>query len=90
MNAKKSQISKGMKLDLFLMTKEEAKKKIEALTEELNHHNYLYYQTSQPEISDYEFDQQLKELESLEEAFPEFKLTHSPTSRVGGDITKES
>ncbi|WP_424961062.1 NAD-dependent DNA ligase LigA [Ekhidna sp.] len=67
----------------------EAKKKIEALTEELNHHNYLYYQESNPEISDFEFDQKLKELEKLENDFPELKLSHSPTSRVGGDITKE-
>ena len=71
------------------MTNDQAKSKIESLTEELNHHNYLYYQKSQPEISDYEFDTKLKELEKLEEAFPEYKLLHSPTSRVGGDITKE-
>ncbi|MDE0471619.1 MAG: NAD-dependent DNA ligase LigA, partial [Ekhidna sp.] len=42
-----------------------------------------------PEISDYEFDQRLKELEKLEEQFPALKLPHSPTSRVGGDIIKE-
>lgn len=71
------------------MTKEEAKNTIKELTEELNHHNFLYYQKSEPIISDYEFDQKLKELEKLEEAHPEFKLPHSPTSRVGGDITKE-
>lgn len=71
------------------MNSEEVKKKIEALTEELNHHNYLYYQESKPEISDYEFDQKLKELEQLERKYPELKLSHSPTSRVGGDITKE-
>ncbi|GAB4239337.1 MAG: NAD-dependent DNA ligase LigA [Ekhidna sp.] len=71
------------------MTKEDAKKTIESLTEELNHHNFLYYQKSAPIISDYEFDQKLKELEALENTFPEFKLAHSPTSRVGGDITKD-
>lgn len=71
------------------MNAEEAKKKIESLTEELNHHNYLYYQEAKPEISDYEFDQKLKELEKLEAEFPDLKLPHSPTSRVGGDITKE-
>ncbi|WP_425391682.1 NAD-dependent DNA ligase LigA [Ekhidna sp.] len=71
------------------MNQEEAKKRIETLTEELNHHNYLYYQKSQPAISDYEFDTQLKELERLEQAYPELKLAHSPTTRVGGDITKE-
>ena len=71
------------------MEKEQVKKQIEALTEELNHHNYLYYQKSQPEISDYEFDIKLKELEKLEAEHPDFKLPHSPTSRVGGGITKE-
>lgn len=71
------------------MKKEEAKIQIEALTDELNHHNYLYYQKSTPEISDYEFDIKLKELEKLEQEFPELKLPHSPTTRVGGDITKE-
>lgn len=71
------------------MEKEQAKKQIESLTEELNHHNYLYYQKSEPEISDYEFDTKLKELEKLENEFPEFKLPHSPSTRVGGDITKD-
>ena len=71
------------------MKKEEAKSRIESLTEELNHHNYLYYQKSKPEISDYEFDTKLKELEKLEQEFSELKLSHSPTSRVGGDITRE-
>ncbi len=67
----------------------DSKERIEKLTEELNHHNYLYYQKSEPVISDYEFDQKLKELEKLEKEFPEWKLAHSPTTRVGGTITKE-
>ncbi|MEO9868847.1 NAD-dependent DNA ligase LigA [Ekhidna sp.] len=71
------------------MNREEAKTLVESLTEELNHHNYLYYQKSEPEISDYEFDSKLKELEKLEATFPDLKLSHSPTARVGGDITKD-
>ena len=71
------------------MDNTDVKQKIEALTDELNHHNYLYYQKSEPIISDYEFDQKLKELEALEAAHPSLKLPHSPTSRVGGDITKD-
>ncbi|MEO9484511.1 MAG: NAD-dependent DNA ligase LigA [Ekhidna sp.] len=71
------------------MDNKQAKRRIESLTEELNHHNYLYYQKNHSEISDYEFDSKLKELEGLEEKFPELKLPHSPTSRVGGDITKD-
>lgn len=76
-------------IDLFSMEKEQAKRLIESLSEELNHHNYLYYQKSEPTISDYEFDIKLKELENLEKQFPDLKLPHSPTSRVGGDITKD-
>jgi len=71
------------------MTKQQAKKKIEELTEDLQHHNYLYYVKDDPEISDYEFDQRLKELQELEEEYPEFRSPESPTQRVGGDITKD-
>jgi DNA ligase (NAD+) len=63
--------------------------KIEALTDRLNHLNYRYYMESESEVSDYEFDQLLKELEQLEKQYPEFKREDSPTSRVGGTITKE-
>ncbi|AEV31763.1 DNA ligase, NAD-dependent [Owenweeksia hongkongensis DSM 17368] len=70
------------------MTKEEAKSQIEELSKELMHHNHQYYVLDNPEISDYDFDQKLKQLQKLEEAFPEFKLSTSPTQRVGGDVTK--
>ncbi len=65
-----------------------AKEKIMALREELHHHNYLYYVLDKPEISDYEFDQKLKELQKLEEEHPEFYDENSPTLRVGGAVTK--
>ena len=71
------------------MRKEEEKKNIEALTEDINHHNYLYYQKGEPIISDFEFDRRLKKLEVLEVKYPELKLPHSPTTRIGGDVTKE-
>ncbi|MEM6641999.1 MAG: NAD-dependent DNA ligase LigA [Bacteroidota bacterium] len=71
------------------MTKQQAQEQIETLTNELNHHNHLYYQESAPEISDYDFDQLLKQLERLEATYPDLKLPHSPTTRVGGTITKE-
>lgn len=64
------------------------KEKIDQLTEELNYHSYIYYQESRSEISDYEFDQKLKELETLETASPELRRDDSPTHRVGGTITK--
>lgn len=62
--------------------------KIQQLTEELRKHNYNYYVLDQPEISDYEFDMMLKELQELEEKYPIFQDENSPTKRVGGDITK--
>jgi DNA ligase (NAD+) len=68
---------------------EEAKAKILHLSAELNRHNDLYYIQAKPEISDQAFDFLLKELESLEDLFPQFALPNSPSKRVGGDITKK-
>ena len=62
--------------------------KIKKLAQELKQHNYNYYVLDNPTISDYEFDMKLKELESLEEQFPQFRIPDSPTLRVGGEITK--
>ena len=70
------------------MTQEEAIKRIKYLTTELNRHNYLYYVKNNPEISDYEFDQLMKELEQLEKQY-NYREPDSPTQRVGGFITKE-
>ncbi len=63
------------------------KARIQTLSAELNEHNHKYYVLNQPSISDYDFDQLLKELEKLEQAHPEFAEPNSPTKRVGGDIT---
>ena len=65
------------------------KQDIEQLRKELHHHNYQYYVKSQPEISDYEFDQLLKKLQQLEDQYPEYKDANSPTQRVGGQVTKD-
>lgn len=62
--------------------------RIEELREELHQHNYNYYVLDEPTISDFEFDTKLKELQELEAAHPEFYDPHSPTLRVGGEITK--
>lgn len=72
-----------------MMTKEEARERIAALSEELEQHNYNYYILAKPTISDYEFDMMLEELARLEREFPEYLLPSSPTQRVGGGITKE-
>ncbi|PHR22257.1 MAG: DNA ligase (NAD(+)) LigA [Fluviicola sp.] len=71
------------------MNKSEAKVEIERLSSDLNRHNHRYYVESNPEISDYDFDMFLKQLQDLESQFPEFASDHSPTKRVGGDITKK-
>lgn len=71
------------------MTISEAQERITELTKALEKHNHLYYVKNQPEISDYDFDMMLKDLESLEERFPELQHPNSPTKRVGGDITKK-
>ena len=71
------------------MKPEQAKAEIEKLTEKINHHNDLYYQQNRTEISDLEFDKLLEKLIALEEEFPQFKDSHSPTQRVGGTVTKE-
>ncbi|MEX2597860.1 MAG: NAD-dependent DNA ligase LigA, partial [Salibacteraceae bacterium] len=71
------------------MTPEQAKKRIEQLGDELEMHNHRYYVLNRPVISDYEFDQLLKELEQLEQTYPQWASQNSPTKRVGGDITKK-
>ena len=63
-------------------------KKIDQLRDELREHNYNYYVLDKPQISDYDFDQKLKELQELESKHPEFYDPNSPTLRVGGQITK--
>ncbi len=71
------------------MSSAEAQKLIQQLTDQVNCHNDLYYQQNKSEISDFQFDQLLKQLIALEEQFPQLKLADSPTQRVGGTITKE-
>lgn len=61
---------------------------IQNLRKELDEHNYNYYVLDNPTISDYEFDQKLKELQLLENQHPEYYDANSPSVRVGGEITK--
>jgi len=71
------------------MTKDEAGFRIRQLSEEINDHNYRYYQLANPVISDFEFDRLLRELQDLEQKYPVFLSPNSPTQRVGGGITRE-
>ena len=71
------------------MNQEVARERILELSIEINHYNHSYYIDNISLINDFEFDLLLKELESLELAFPQFASVNSPTKRVGGDITKK-
>ena len=62
------------------------KNKIEKLRKAIRHHDYLYYCLDQPQISDKEYDDLIKELKSLEDSSPQFKTDDSPTVRLTGGI----
>ncbi len=65
------------------MVTETLRKKVEALREEIEYHNYRYYVLDQPEISDVQYDRLMRELQKLEEEYPELRSPNSPTQRVG-------
>ena len=71
------------------MKEEEAQKRIEQLRSQIEHHNQKYYEHSSPEISDFEFDLLMHELETLEKRFPAYSSEDSPTRKVGSDISRE-
>lgn len=66
-----------------------AKEKIDRLRADLHRHNYNYYVLNAPEISDKEFDDMMRELQNLEQAYPEYADENSPTMRVGSDLNKD-
>lgn len=66
----------------------DVKDQINELRKAINRHNHNYYVLNSPEISDQEFDKMLKELEALENQYPEYYDSLSPTQRVGSDLTK--
>lgn len=63
--------------------------RIQALRKELEQHSYNYYVLSAPTISDFEFDEKMRELQELEQAYPAYDDPDSPTHRVGSDLSKE-
>ncbi|MGL4326263.1 MAG: DNA ligase LigA-related protein, partial [Tannerellaceae bacterium] len=71
------------------LNKEQIKAQIDSLRSELEKHNYNYYVLAKPEITDFEFDKKLHELQKLEADNPEFFDPLSPTQRVGSDISNE-
>jgi DNA ligase (NAD+) len=74
---------------LNTMKPSEAKERIEKLRLEIEDHNRKYYILNQPDISDFEYDILLNELDTLEKKFPEFVTSDSPTRRVGSDLIDE-
>ena len=64
----------------------EAKERVERLRELLNRYTYEYYVLDSPTVSDREFDALMRELEDLENEFPELQSPNSPTKRVGGQV----
>ena len=67
------------------MTLEEAREEVSRLSQELEHHNRLYYVDGNPDISDRDYDEMFRNLELLEARFPELSSPNSPTRRVGGE-----
>ena len=63
--------------------------RIEELRRQLEYHNFKYYVENAPEISDFEFDALMRELQELERAHPELADPNSPSVRVGSDLTSE-
>ena len=70
------------------MIPKEVAARVKKLRETIHRHNHLYYVDAKPEISDFEFDSMLSELEALEKKHPEIIDSTSPTQRVGSDISK--
>lgn len=64
------------------MQREQAKREIEKLRREIERHNYAYYVLNAPTISDYEWDQLLRQLQALEAEYPDFLSPDSPTQRI--------
>ena len=65
------------------MSNQEIELKIKKIRDDLTFHNYCYYILDDPEISDAEYDRLMRELQSLEQQYPELITPDSPTQRVG-------
>ncbi|MGC9308437.1 MAG: NAD-dependent DNA ligase LigA [Thermoplasmatota archaeon] len=71
------------------LSREDARQEIQELRDDIRHHNYLYYVKNEPEISDAEYDRLVKQLELLEDEWPEMVTEDSPTQRVGAPPADE-
>lgn len=68
---------------------ERAAKRLEQLKKEIAYHDRQYYVLDNPEISDYQYDQLMKELLAIEAEYPELLTADSPSQRVGGEALKQ-
>jgi DNA ligase (NAD+) len=68
---------------------DDIKDKLEFLRSEIRRHDYRYYVQDAPEISDKEYDDLFRELERLENQYPQFQSPDSPTQRVGGEASEK-
>ena len=70
------------------MASKDIANRIKQLRDKISYHNHQYYVLAKPEISDFEYDLMLKDLEALEKKYPELADESSPTQRVGSDISE--
>jgi len=68
------------------VTRADAERRLRALRAEIRHHDYLYYVKDRPEIADEAYDALYRELENIEQRFPDLKTADSPTQRVAGAL----
>lgn len=66
------------------MEEQEASQRLEQLKKEIAYHDRRYYVLDDPEISDYQYDQLMRELLAIEQEYPHLVTTDSPSQRVGG------
>ncbi len=68
------------------MEKQDVQQRLEALREQIRYHSRKYYTEDDPEISDYEYDQLYRQLETLEAEYPDLVTEDSPTRKIGGAV----
>ena len=78
-----------MKARKSIPQRNDARRRIQELSEKIREHDYKYYVLSEPTISDEKYDLLMRELSDLEQQFPDLRTPDSPTQRVGGQPTKE-
>jgi len=71
-----------------MTTKRSPKQEIEALRDEIRHHNYRYYVLDDPVVSDAEYDRLMRRLIELETAHPDLTTEDSPTQKIGAEPQK--